>query len=69
MQTFARLLIIAGVVLALAGLLLLAFSHFGLGKLPGDIVIRGKRGVIFIPLATSLLLSLLLTVLLWLLKR
>lgn len=69
MQPFARLLIAAGIVLALVGLLLLAFSHLGLGRLPGDIIIRGKRSVIFIPLATSLLLSLLLTALLLLLKR
>ena len=69
MQPFARLLIVTGIVLALVGLLLLSLSHFGLARLPGDIVVRGKRTVLYIPLATSILLSLLLTALLWLLKR
>jgi hypothetical protein len=69
MQPFARLLVVAGIALALVGLLLLVVSHFGLARLPGDIVFRGRRTVLYIPLATSLLLSLLLTALLWLLKR
>jgi hypothetical protein len=69
MQSLARLLIVAGIALALVGLLLLVLPQLGSGRLPGDIVVRGKRTVILIPLATSLLLSLLLTALLWLFKR
>jgi hypothetical protein len=69
LQALARLLILTGIVVALVGLILLVLAHLGLTRLPGDIVIRGRRSVLFIPLATSLLLSLLLTAILWLLRR
>ena len=52
--------------------LLLSFSGrlpFRLGRLPGDILIRGKNSVFYFPLATGLLLSLVLSLLLWLLNR
>jgi hypothetical protein len=66
-----RLLMIAGAVLFLLGLLV----HFAdrlplrLGRLPGDIVIRGKSGVFYFPLVTCLLLSALFSILLALLRR
>jgi len=40
-----------------------------IGRLPGDIVIRGKNSVFYFPLMTSILLSLLLTLILWLFGR
>ena len=69
MQELGRLLLIVAGALAALGLLLLLLGHLGLGRLPGDIVIRGRNTTIYLPLATSLLLSLLLTALLWLLRR
>ena len=65
------MLIAAGVVLILLGI---AVSLGGrlpvkLGRLPGDFVFRGKNSVFYFPLATSLLLSLLLSLVLWLLRR
>lgn len=44
-------------------------SPLRIGRLPGDIVIRGKSGVFYFPLVTCLLLSLLGSLLLWLLNR
>jgi hypothetical protein len=44
-------------------------EHFGLGRLPGDIIIERGNLRIYIPLATSLLLSVALSLLLWLLNR
>ncbi|MCC7153806.1 MAG: DUF2905 domain-containing protein [Bryobacterales bacterium] len=53
--------------LLIAAGFLLQFTN--LGRLPGDIVIRRKNATFYFPLATSLLLSLGLTLLLWLLRR
>jgi hypothetical protein len=44
-------------------------SPLRIGRLPGDIVVRGKSGVFYFPLVTCLLLSLLGSLLLWLLNR
>jgi len=67
----ARLLIIAGCVLLALGLTVAALNRLNLpvGRLPGDIVWRGKHTTIYFPLLTCLLLSLLLSVLLWLMNR
>jgi hypothetical protein len=59
-----------GLLLALMGLAWLAISSVPwLGRLPGDIVIEREHFRFYFPLATSLLLSLLLTGLLWLLRQ
>ncbi len=42
---------------------------FRIGRLPGDILIKGKHSVFYFPLATGLLLSLLLSLVLWLIHR
>ena len=65
----ARWLVILGVVLVLAGLLWPWLTRLGLGRLPGDIVIERNGWRIYIPLATSLVISLLLTLVLWLVGR
>ena len=70
MDSLARLLIVVGVVLALAGsLLLLAGKIPLLGRLPGDIVIRREHWSLYAPLTTCILVSVLLTLLLSLFSR
>ena len=71
MTDFGKLLIVLGVVLAIAGVLLVVLgrTNFPLGRLPGDILYRGKNTTVYFPLATSLLLSVLLSVVLYLLSR
>ena len=66
-----RSLMILGAALFLAGALLYWFPRLPLrlGRLPGDIVIRGRNSVFYFPLMTSLLLSLVFSVLLWLFRR
>lgn len=64
-----RLLIVIGVVILAAGLLWPWVTKLGLGRLPGDIRIETQHGVFYFPLATSLLISVVLSVLLWLLRR
>ncbi len=65
-----RPLIILGVVLILVGLLLTYGGRIPwLGKLPGDIRIERENFSFYFPLATSLLVSLLLSLLFWLFRR
>ncbi len=70
LQPLARVLMVTGAVLLIAGLLLSLGGRLPwLGRLPGDIVVERPGFRFYFPLATSLLLSLLLTGLLWLLRR
>jgi hypothetical protein len=66
-----RLLIVAGITITAAGVLILLAgrANLPLGRLPGDIVWRGKNTTIYLPWVTCLLLSALGTLLLWLLNR
>ncbi|CAJ0889477.1 hypothetical protein AMST5_03965 [freshwater sediment metagenome] len=65
----SRLLIFAGFLLIGLGLVWMIGERFGLGRLPGDLFIERGNLRIYIPLATSLLLSVALSLLLWLLNR
>jgi Protein of unknown function (DUF2905) len=66
-----KLLIVLGATLLVAGvvLLLLGRASLPLGRLPGDIVYRGKNTTFYFPLATSILLSIVLTVVLYVIGR
>ncbi len=71
-MTLGRWLIVIGVVFVGAGLLAILGAKLGLprlGRLPGDIVYRGKNTTIYVPIATCLLLSVLLTVVFSLFNR
>jgi hypothetical protein len=57
-----------GLSLALAGLALLLWDKGG-WRIPGDLVLRGRRWTLYLPLGTSLLLSALLTFFFWLFSR
>jgi hypothetical protein len=65
----ARFLIILGLVLLVAGLLWPYVGKLGLGRLPGDISFTRGHTTFYIPIVTSLLLSVLLSLLLWLFGR
>jgi hypothetical protein len=65
----ARWLIILGVVLVAAGLLWPWISKLGLGRLPGDIVVERENFRLYLPITTSILISLVLSLVLWLMNR
>ncbi len=65
----SRLLIAIGLALVLAGLLWPLLGRLGLGRLPGDIVIRHGNFSFYLPIATSILVSIALSLLLWLINR
>ena len=64
-----KVLIILGVVLIAFGLAWLAGERLGLGRLPGDIVIEREGLRIYIPLTTSLIISVVLSLILWFFGR
>ena len=66
MENIARLLVIGGIFMILLGGGVYVASKFGipLGRLPGDIRIEGENGSFYFPLATSILVSVLLTMVL-----
>jgi H+/Cl- antiporter ClcA len=66
-----KLLIFVGIAIVIAGaaLMLLGRANIPLGRLPGDILYRGKNTTFYFPLATSLLLSVVLSILLYVIAR
>ncbi len=69
-QHIGKFLVITGIVIALAGLLLILSGKIpGIGRLPGDIVIERKNFTVYFPLATSILISLVLTLVFWIIGR
>jgi len=71
MSDLGRMLVVLGGLIVLAGLLLLLAGKFNMpvGRLPGDIVIRGKNTTFYFPLMTSIVLSVLLSLLLYLVGK
>jgi len=64
-----RTLIILGLVLVAAGLLWPWLTKIGLGRLPGDIHIEGENGGFYFPIVTCLVISIVLSLLLWIFRR
>jgi len=66
-----RTIIIIGLVLVAVGVLMTLGDRLPikLGRLPGDIVVRGKNGVFYFPLVTCLVVSAVLSVAMWLMGR
>ncbi len=63
-----KMLVIVGVLMVAVGLLLMAgtrFSFFGLGRLPGDVTYKGKNWVFYFPIVSSLVVSVVLTLIFW----
>jgi uncharacterized membrane-anchored protein len=70
MGDLGKMLILLGLVLIGAGLLLtLAGKLPWLGKLPGDLSYKGEHVTVYVPLATCLLISVVLSLLLWWFRR
>jgi hypothetical protein len=64
-----RALIIIGVAILAAGLAWPWLSKLGLGRLPGDIRIETESGGFYFPLMTCLIISVVLSVILWVIRR
>jgi hypothetical protein len=71
MAEFGKLLVLFGIVMVAVGLLLMLFgrTHLPVGRLPGDLLFRGKNTTIYFPLATSILLSVVVSLVLYLINH
>lgn len=67
MAVLGKLLVMLGAIVVIAGLVLMLAGRTNLpiGRLPGDIVYRGRHTTFYFPLATSILLSVVLSVVVW----
>lgn len=64
-----RSLLVIGLAIAAVGLLWPWLARIGLGRLPGNVYIRGAHGSFYFPIATCILISLVLSFVLWLINR
>ena len=70
MQGLGKMLVVFGLVMALAGLVVMVLPKMPwIGRLPGDIIIKKESFSVYAPLTTSVLLSILLSLILWLFRR
>jgi Protein of unknown function (DUF2905) len=71
MPGIGKALVIVGAVVIVIGLVLMLAGRFDLplGRLPGDITWRGKNTVVYFPIATSIIVSIVLSLLLYLISR
>jgi hypothetical protein len=69
MDQFGRVIMIMGGVLVVLGLLMTAGGRIGLGRLPGDIMVKRENFTFYFPLMTGIVLSVLLTLVLRLFQR
>jgi hypothetical protein len=69
MADFGRILVLFGVIAVVVGIVLMTAGRLPLGRLPGDIVYRGKNTTVYFPLATSVVVSIVLSILLYLVGR
>lgn len=69
MCNMQRALIVIGVVLLLVGLLWPWLSKLGLGRLPGDIRIETANGVFYFPITTCVIVSIVLSLIIWFIRR
>ena len=70
MSEIGRLLFVAGLVISLAGLVLWKTGGLGgLGRLPGDLSVERPGFSFYFPIATCIVISIILTLLMWLFRR
>jgi hypothetical protein len=71
MADFGKFLVFLGGILLAVGVVLMVLgkSNLPIGRLPGDIIYRGKNTTVYFPLATSILLSVVLTAVMYLIGR
>ncbi|MFY9647099.1 MAG: DUF2905 domain-containing protein [Terriglobales bacterium] len=71
MMEMGRLLVVLGVALVVIGAIVLLLGRTGLplGRLPGDVVYRGKNTTFYFPLASSVLISVVVSIVLFLIGR
>jgi hypothetical protein len=67
-QQFGKWLVAIGFIIVLIGLLVIGLGRIGLFKLPGDFELGGKNWRIYIPIASCIIISVVVTLVLWLIN-
>lgn len=67
-QQIGKWLISAGIIIALFGALVMVLGRIGLFKLPGDLEFSSKNWRYFLPIASCIIISIVLTVILWVIR-
>jgi hypothetical protein len=67
-QQIGKFILITGIALTLLGALVILLGHLGLFRLPGDLQFSSKNWKIYIPLASCIIISIILTLILWLIS-
>lgn len=68
-ENIAKILIFTGIVLILAGFAFFALSKLGFFRMPGDIEMGGKNWKIYFPITTCIVISIVLTLIFWLINH
>jgi hypothetical protein len=69
MAEIGKLIFIAGLVISVVGLLLWKAGGLGIGRLPGDVSVQRPGFSFYFPITTCIVISLILTLLMWLFRR
>ena len=69
LQTMGKAILVAGVCIAALGGVLYVLGRLGLGKLPGDLSFGGRNWRVYLPIGTCIILSIVLSLVLWVLYR
>ena len=69
MEQFGKIVVLSGLIIVACGVILYLMGKLGIGQLPGDISFGGKHWQIFLPIGTCVLLSILLTLLFFIINH
>jgi len=61
-EGIGKILILSGIILLVVGAMIILGGKLGLGRLPGDIVIKNQNFIFYFPLVTSIIISMILTI-------
>jgi len=67
-QQYGKLILFIGIVISIIGIIVILLGRIGLFKLPGDIEFGGKTWKVYFPIVSCIVISILLTVIIWLIK-
>lgn len=68
MEQIGKILLFFGITIALVGAIIILLGHVGLFKPPGDLEFGGKNWKVYIPIASCIVISVVLTLLMWLIN-
>ena len=68
-QQIGKFLVFAGIVIAVLGVLIMALGKIGLFRLPGDLEFGSRNWKVYFPIASSIILSIILTLIMWLISH